>query len=91
MLVRKPWNPLQELLSDANAAAGLQPVAPIRLPADTPPQVAQQIWNNVMQQALQKCECRGYSVSMPMAVCESVRIASEFRSEGKLSGSFRQH
>jgi hypothetical protein len=40
-------------MADATAAASLSPGAPLVLPANTPPQAAQQVWQNVLNQAIQ--------------------------------------
>jgi len=91
MLLRKPWVPLHTYLSDATAAASLRPVGPLRLPTDTPPQVAQQIWNGVVTQAVQNANSAAVEVpfSLLFGICESVRLASEFRSEGRLSATIQ--
>ena len=91
MNIREPWIPLRAYLADATGAASIQPVAPIRLPPDTPPGIAQQIWNNVMTQALQNVNAPATRVPFELlaAVCESVRLASECRAKGTLSGSLQ--
>ncbi len=91
MSLREPWVPLAIYLSDAAAAASLAPTTPIRLPADTPPMVAQQIWNNVMNQAMQNVNSSAPRVpfSVVFGVCESVRLASECRATGTLSASLQ--
>jgi hypothetical protein len=88
MELRKPFHPLQHYLADPNGQAALQPAPPIIIPPNTPPQVAQAIWNGVAQQALQNAGAgqNGVEVqySLVNAVVESVRTASEYRTVGRL-------
>lgn len=85
MELRKIFVPLQHYLADRAAAASLLPPGSILLPPNTPPQVVQQIWNAVMQNAVQ----RGPGIEVPYllvnSVVESVRTASENRTIGKMS------
>ena len=53
MQLRKPFLPLHDYLADPSAAASLEPAAPVRLPVDTPAQIAQQVWTAVANQAIQ--------------------------------------
>lgn len=87
MEFRKPFHPLQHYLADPDGTAALRPSAPVVLPPNTPPPVAQGLWNGVANQALQNLAGRnavevGYS--LVNAVVESVRTASEYRTDGKL-------
>ncbi len=88
MELRVPFNPLQAYLADPAAAASLAPVAPLNLPPNTPPQVAQQFWNLAGQQALQNAT--NPAVELPYnivnAMVESTRRASEFRTQGNMYG-----
>ena len=87
MELRKAFIPLQHYLSDPNALAALQPHAPLTIPLNTPPQVAQGIWNAVAQQAIQNAA--GAAVEVPYAlvnaILESTQLASEYVTRGKLS------
>jgi hypothetical protein len=87
MEMRKPFNPLYHYLNDQAAAASLAPQAPLRLPPDTPPQIAQQVWQTAAQQALQNSKNAAIEVgySLVNALLESTRVASEFRTTGRLS------
>jgi hypothetical protein len=89
MELRKPWTPLGAYLADPDAAAAVQPNAPIKLPADAPPQVAQQVWNTVLNQALQRLNAEGPRVpfSLVFGICESIRLASECRSTGTITAN----
>jgi hypothetical protein len=87
MELRKPFNPLQHYLADPAGAATLKPAPPLLLPANTPPQLAQQIWQATMQQAVQNLAAGGVEVdySVVNALLEGTRVASEFRTKGKFS------
>lgn len=87
MNTREPWVPIRTYLADPAGYEAFRPVAPVRLPPDTPPQVAQQVWNNVMVQALQNIQAEAARVPFELlfAVCESARLASECRSTGELN------
>lgn len=49
MEMRKPFDVLSLVLKDASAAALLAPPPLVNLPGNIPPQVAQQVWQNVLQ------------------------------------------
>ncbi len=87
MEFRVPFIPLQVYMANPVAAAVLRPVAPIALPANAPPQLVQQIWQTVFQNATQNLSNAAVEVPyfLVNAVVESTRIASEFRTEGRLS------
>jgi hypothetical protein len=89
MDLRVPFVALQHYLSNPEAAAGLAPPAPLAVPPDTPPQIAQQIWQAAAQQALQRATSNAIEVeySLVNALLESVRVASEYRTRGRLSAS----
>lgn len=86
--LRRPFVPLQHLLSSPDAAALVAPTAPLKLPPDTPPQLAQQLWQQVAQQAIAKLDAPGVEVEYDLvkAVLESCRVASELRGQGRMSG-----
>lgn len=87
MELRKPFIALQHYLADPQGLASLQPPAPVVVPSNTPPPVAQGVWNAVAQQAIQNAT--GNAVEVPYtlvnAVLESTRLASECVTKGKLS------
>ena len=89
MELRTPFNHLQHYLADAEGAKTLRPPGPLAIPPNTPPAVAQQLWQGVAQQAMQKLTDAAVEVeySVVNAVVESSRIASEFRTTGKISAS----
>jgi hypothetical protein len=86
--LRVPFDPLQHYLTDPAAVASLAQKPPITLPANTPPQIAQQVWQQAANQALQN---QTPAVEVPYmnrnALIESTRVASEHRTEGKISGA----
>ena len=87
MELRRPFLPIQVFLADQNAAATLQPVAPVPLPANAPLGVIQQIWGAIANQLVQNAASGAVQVPYEIvaAVCESTRCASEARSKGKIS------
>jgi hypothetical protein len=89
MELRTPFNPLQQYLRDPNGSAAVRPPAPVVLPPNTPPQLAQQIWQTAAQQAMQGLANAAVEVgySLVNAVLESTRVASEFRTSGTLTAS----
>jgi hypothetical protein len=88
MELRTPFNPLQHFLGNGGAPA-LAPQPPVVVPPNTPPQLVNQIWTQVAQNALQALAQPAIEVpySIANAVMESVRVASEFRTEGRLSAA----
>jgi Serine dehydrogenase proteinase len=89
MELRQPFIALQHYLADPRGPAALRPVAPVVLPPNTPPQVAQGIWQAAANQALQNLA--GPAVEVPYrivnAVLESTKIAAECVTTGKLSAA----
>lgn len=73
MDLRTPFNPLAVFMSDPQAAATLTPAPPLMIPANTPPQLAQQAWNAALQQAL------NVSGPAPEVSYEQVRAVVEGR------------
>lgn len=92
MEFRIPFVPLQVYLSNPVAAATLRPLAPVNLPANAPPQIAQQVWQTALQTAIQNLTTAAVEVPYRLinAVVESTRIASEYRTEGRLSAARAQ-
>lgn len=85
--LRDPFIPLKHFLSDPAAAATLTPPSPFQLPPNTPPQMAQQLWNQVAQQSVAALSQPGVEVPYDLvkAVVESPRLASELRAQGRIS------
>jgi hypothetical protein len=82
MEMRKPFIALQHYVADAQGAAALAPPAPLNIPANTPPQLVQQIWQAAAQNALQNPGARGVEVDYAIVngLLESTRTSrmSEF-------------
>lgn len=88
MEFRKPFIPLQHYMNNPAGAAALAAPAPIALPPNAPPQLIQNIWNAVGQNALQAVAGHhGVEVDYTLVngLLESTRLSSEFRTRGKLS------
>ncbi len=89
MQLREPFNPLHIYLRDAAGAAALAPPGPLVIPPNTPPELAQGLWNAVAQQAMQNLANNAVEVgySVVNAILESTRLASEFRTTGKFTAA----
>jgi Serine dehydrogenase proteinase len=87
MECRQAFNPISYFLAKGGAAA-VKTVAPLILPPNTPQNLASQLWNQVAQQAIQDLNKPPIEVDYALinAIIESARLASEFRTEGKMSG-----
>jgi Serine dehydrogenase proteinase len=87
MDMRKPFILLQAYLADQSGADAVRPRAPLGIPPNTPPELAQQVWQAVAQQAIQAAGAAGVEVPYDVvnAVIESTRVASEYRTAGRLS------
>jgi hypothetical protein len=87
MELRKPLNHLQLYLASPQGAAAFGLPAPISLPANMPPQMAQQVFQLAANQALQSLTNPATEVqySTALALIESPRVASEVRSDGRVS------
>lgn len=85
--IRVPFNPLQHFINTPEGAAALAIVSPMALPANAPPQLVQQVWQAVLQQAAANLSAAAVEVpySLVNAVLESPRVASEFRTIGRLT------
>lgn len=88
MELRYPFNPLQHFLAHGGSEA-VAPKAPLVLPANSPPQLVNQLWNQVAQEAQQALGQPAIEVeySVVNAVIESPRAAAEFRTTGSLTGA----
>lgn len=88
MQLRDLFHPLQHYLDNGGAPA-LEPKPPLQLPPNAPPQVEQQLWNQVANQALAELARPALQVeySVVNAVVESVRLGSEFRTEGYITAA----
>jgi len=85
--LRVPFNPLQHFIKTPEGSAALALVTPVKLPPNAPPQLAQQVWQAMLQQAAANLSAAAVEVpySLVNAVLESPRVASEFRTTGRLT------
>ena len=84
--LRIPFNFYQEFLKHPDGAHALKSIPPLQLPPNTPPELAQNAWQSVLQQAMANLSGQAPEVDFEIVNCliESIRIASEFRTTGKL-------
>jgi hypothetical protein len=89
MQLRDPFQPLQHYLRDPAAAAAVRPLAPLAIPPNTPPQLAQQLWQAAANQAMQNLATAAVEVgySVVNALLESTRLAAEFRTTGRFTAA----
>jgi hypothetical protein len=84
--LRQPFVALEQFLALPDGAQAVRPVASFPIPPNTPAGIAQQMWQGIMQQAIQTLNNPGVEAdySIVHAIVESSRVASEFRSKGKI-------
>lgn len=91
MLFRTAFDPLAVFLADSTGAQSCQPAPPVRLPANTPPVVAQNMWNGVFQQLMANVQTGAPAPEVPyslvVAIVESVRAASQFSQKGSITAT----
>ena len=87
--LRKPFEPLQQYLSDPAAKSTLKPNSPLIMPPNTPKQLLDQLWNNVATQAINNLSQPTVQVDYQLihAIIESVRLTSEYYTQGKISAT----
>jgi len=87
MELRHPFDPLQHFLAHGGSAS-VAPKAPLVLPPNSPPQLVNQLWSQVAQEAKQVLGQLAIEIeySVVNAVIESPRAAAEFSTIGNLSG-----
>lgn len=88
MELRKPFIPMHHYLNNGGAAVATA-AAPLVLPLNAPPDVLNNLWNHVAQQALAGMAAPSIEVpySLVNALIESPRVASENRTKGKMSAA----
>jgi hypothetical protein len=89
MELRSSFDPIQHFMADAGAARTLDPPAPAAIPPDAPPPIAEQLWNVIASQVVQRSSGAGARVefSLVNALVESPLAASEFRTAGYVSAA----
>lgn len=88
MDLRQKFDPLEHYIAGGGSTT-FAPKAPLLLPSNTPPQVMNQAWSHVVQQAIQDASAPGAEVEYRLvhALLESARHASEYISRGMISVS----
>ncbi|RIK25993.1 MAG: hypothetical protein DCC55_40300, partial [Chloroflexi bacterium] len=86
MDLRYPFNPLEFYFEHAGEDA-LKPPAPLVLPPNTPSQLANQIWGQIAQQAVQDLSQQAPDIAYTLihAIIESPRLVAHYRTSGTLS------
>lgn len=86
MKMSEPFDPTCEYLSNPEAAFLLDPPPIANIPADTPPQMAQQLWNNLLNRvALHQGPVIDYELKH--AAIETICHSEMFITRGKIIGS----
>jgi hypothetical protein len=89
MLCRAAFDPLILFLADPAAAQSCEPAPPVQLPANTPPGIAQNMWNGIFQQVMANLQTGPPAPEVPFslifAIVESVRAASQFSQKGTIT------
>jgi hypothetical protein len=80
----KPFNPVELVLADPQVSALIGPVSQIQMPANLPPQVAQQAYNNILQQ-IPVAQVPPIDYNLFQGTLECCWCKSEFRTTGKLN------
>ena len=88
MELRRPFDALQHYIANGGEES-IAPAGPLTLPANAPDQIAQQVWSQAANQALQNAAHPALEVDYELvnAVLESTRLASEFRTCGTVSAA----
>jgi len=80
---RHPFNPMAIVEKSGGAANLFAPIPMLNLPSNLPPQLAQQVFQQILSQiAPQQIPSVEYSIEV--ALVESVRLASVFRTKGRI-------
>ncbi|MEN6518644.1 MAG: hypothetical protein ABFC38_10685 [Methanospirillum sp.] len=84
MECRKPFNPFDIVMADPQLSQAIRPVQQLQLPANTPPQLVAQIFQQAMSQ-IQALSLPPIEHRVISAIVESRRARSEFRSTRLIS------
>jgi len=87
MLLKEPFHPMLYFLRDEAARDSLKPTPALQLPQNAPPELVQQIWNAVAQQAIQALQAEAPRVRYENinALIESPRLGFEHFTCGEVS------
>ena len=86
MKMNEIFDPTAEYLADPASAFLLAPPPVVNLPANLPPQVAQQVWNNVIQNVATN-QGPVLEFELKHAAIESCNLSGTFVTRGKIIGS----
>ncbi len=86
MKCHKPFDPLELVFRNSEAAALLGPVLQMQWPANALAETAQQVYGHILQQ-VRSVPIPAVDYSLFQALLESVRCKSEFRSQGKINAA----
>jgi hypothetical protein len=86
MEMNEPFDPVMLYLKDPASAGMLQPPPIVNIPANAPPQVVQQIWQQVLNQ-ITSTQGPVLDFKIIFAAVESSRLTARYVHEGKLFGS----
>lgn len=84
--LREPFDKRHEFLNHPDGTQTPLSIPPLQLPLNAPPDLVQNAWKSVLQQAIENLSRQITEVDFEIAnsLVESTRTASEFRSTGKL-------
>ena len=80
-----PFNPLEVVMADPVLSQQISPLPQIQMPANLPPEMANQIFQNIMQQHVKITTINPIEYELFQAAVESARIRSEFKTKLKIS------
>ena len=86
MKMDEVFDPVMIYLNDPGSISMLQPPPIVNIPANTPPQLAQQIWQGVLAQ-ITSVQGPVIDFKLVFAAVESSRLTSRYIREGKLFGT----
>ncbi|WMW25963.1 hypothetical protein RE474_04380 [Methanolobus sediminis] len=84
MECNKPFNPLELVLNDPETCNLLTPVRQVQMPANLPPKLMQQAFNQILQQ-INVVSIEPIDYLLFSATLESTRAASRFVTNGKIN------
>jgi hypothetical protein len=80
----QPFTPVELVFSDPNLSDLISNVSQVQIPANLPPQIAQQAYQNILQQ-IQVVSSPPVSYSLFQGALESVRACARFETEGRVN------
>ena len=86
MECNKPFNPIELVLKNNEASALLGPVPQVELPVNLPPQMMEQVYNNILQQ-IRVVPVPPVEYNLFQATLECVWAKSEYHTCGRISAT----